>query len=133
MIITEGKQKIIEYFLNNNDIYLGLWSYQGASQINTFETHHLKYFELSDKQGYSRQKINKGNWYLKDSVENIYQSTEPVFFRTKEAWDNITGFFLITSLDDSGKLLSVIKFSSPEIVNISAFNHLYVSPTIQLL
>lgn len=133
MIITEGKRKIIEYFLNNNDIYLGLWSYQGASQVNTFETHHLKYFELTDKQGYTRQKITKGNWYLKDSIENVYQSTEPVYFRTKELWEDVTGFFLITTADDSGKLLSVIKFSSPGSINIYPFNHLYISPTIQLL
>lgn len=127
MIINEGKQVILEYYLNNKDLYLGLWSYSdNPIYKNTVKLDNIKYFELSNL-GYSRQKISKGNWILDSPGARIFKSTIPAEFKALETWNTIYGYFLTTTEDNSGKLLSIIVLNGPlsllkfETVNIYPF------------
>lgn len=112
VLVAEGKYNFLKDYFTTNIFYLGLWTTTNENALikdPDFLSNPLSGFtslyELnSSYSGYYRFKIPKSNWMI-DEIENSITLNTPIQFTTLNQWDNIVGYFICTSSDNSGKLI----------------------------
>lgn len=130
MILNEGSRAFLEYYLNNNDCYLGLWSSSGEITSTNFSLTEFAQYELSGLKEYSRVLIPKGTWILIDSTSSIYSLKTCTFSPIYQSWSSIYGYFLSSTSDNSGILLAVYRFA--DVTTITKGTSLPITPYIRM-
>jgi hypothetical protein len=103
-LIGEGRVKIIEKFFQNNTLYLGLWENTKALNIkNSALLSELSKFELS-KNEYSRITIAPTDWTIDSGLLTLTLATK-TFSPVTQDWNDIRGFFIATTEDNTGDLI----------------------------
>lgn len=115
---TGKYELLIDYFtLRTSDLYIGLW--QSSLLFGLPNTDFISMsdfsstYELSSSSfsGYQRIRIPK-NDSIVDSLENKMYLRSPISFRTLTTWNNIGGFFISTTSDNTGKLIYLDRFKT---------------------
>lgn len=130
MIINEGKKEILEKYLNAYDLYLGLWTSTGLITSNTFTSDSFKFYELKDLKEYARVLIPRGSWTLGEDL--TYTSPDISFTPLYQNWSDIYGYFITSSEDNSGILVSITQYDLPESL-IKAVDSLIITPKIKMV
>lgn|SRR4030065_1020410 len=138
---NSGKFELLEdYFpLRSSDLYLGLWISPNLFGLPNTDFISLNDFSSSFElnpatfSGYQRIRIPK-NDCLVDPVENIMYLKATPSFRSLNTWNNISGFFLSTTSDNSGKLIVIDRFKTEgTALDLEPDIYLNISPRIGLL
>ena len=113
---------------NLNYLILGLPS-DSISSLSGFSNN----YELGATYNhYERIEIQKYKW-LSDDMESSLYLNSPLNFYAANTWNNIAGYFICTSLDNSGKILFYDTFERyGQDINISAEKYLTIYPKIKI-
>lgn len=130
MLINEGKKEILEKYLNTYDLYLGLWTSTGLIKDNTYTLDSFKFYELKDLKEYERVLIPKGSWVLGDDL--TYTAEDISFIPLYQNWSNIYGYFIASSEDNSGILVSITQYDSPKSLT-KTVEVLTITPKIKMV
>lgn len=136
---TGKYELLLDYFaLRSSDLYLGLWNSNvlfGLPDTDfTSLSNFSSKFELSSNtyQGYQRLKISKTDTII-DSLESKMYLKVPVTFKTLSTWNNLGGFFISTTSDNSGKIIYIERFKSEgTATDLEPGKYLNISPKIGL-
>lgn len=124
IIVNEGRSKSLVDSIKNaqTTLYLGL--YTNASQPSKTQT--LPVTEVSTLlTGYARIALTDTDWTEASQVITNIQKT----FTAGEDWGSVTGYFIATTVDDTGLLIAVESFSLPfNMTNTSVLN---ITPKIK--
>lgn len=107
--MDEGENWAADVLTNKQDLYLGL--YKDSSE--PAELSSLGDLTEVSGYGYARITLDKDSWTVTDDYATYGQQ---VFLADGGDWGNIYGYFIATSVDDSGKLLAIEHFSSAKYV-----------------
>lgn len=122
----EGLYFYLKYYFIYYDLYLGLWS----SATSPAVTDTLTSFASREVTftGYSRLKLSKLNWVVDTTDLSLYSNKSVYFNPLQQDWDNISGYFICSSSDNSGFLLQIVKYQLP--VNLLSEKYLVINPII---
>jgi len=105
--VDEGENRIANQLLGStavdSTLYLGL--YTNASE--PAETANLSNITEVDGTGYERKALARGSWSITASVATFAEQT----FSASSSWGAVTGYFIASTANDSGQLLSVESFA----------------------
>jgi len=109
--VDEGEHFVADVMFGSQDVppvlYLGLYKVPTSAPA---ETVTLTDFTEPSGNGYVRKTLLRGSW----SVVGAYaEYAIQTFLASGGDWGDIYGYFLATSLDNSGKVLSIVHFDSP--------------------
>ncbi len=130
MLINEGKKEILENYLNTYDLWLGLWTSTGKIRENNFTLSSFNFYELKNLKEYKRIVIPKGTWVLGDDL--IYTASDITFSPIYQDWTDIYGYFISSSYDNSGILLSITQYDSSQILT-KGIAVLTIQPKIKMV
>ena len=115
--VDEGENRVLNILLGaqavDTNLYLGL--YKNASE--PLETANLAAITEVSGAGYARKTLARGSWTIAASVAEFAKQT---FGAAEDAWGNVTGYFIATSADNSGKLLVVESFTDAVPIGIGS-------------
>jgi hypothetical protein len=108
--VDEGEARVADILLGtqavDDTLYLGL--YRNASEPDEDAT--LSYMqEVPVGDGYARKSLTRGSWVTVGGQGTYAQQ----IFISSGLWGDVTGYFIGTSVDDTGILLSVEHFLAP--------------------
>lgn len=120
------------------DILLGTRVVDGALYLGLYKnlTELPDDTELSDiievsGNGYSRKTLTRGEWTIETAAGiTSASSAEDVFFASGGDWGDIYGYFIATTIDNTGTILAVDHFDS--YFSIEDGKGLRVTPIIKL-
>ena len=105
--MNEGEKRVLDILFGSTPpdgtLYLGLIK----NLTEPGEDASLSELTEPSGFGYARKPLTRGQWTIADDIA-VYE--EQVFLAVGGDWGNITGYFIGTSLDNSGKLLSLVFF-----------------------
>lgn len=106
--VDEGENRVLNILLGaqavDANLYLGL--YKNASE--PLETATLASLTEVTGAGYARKTLARGSWTITNSIASFAKQT---FGAAEESWGTVTGYFIATSSDGTGKLLVVESFA----------------------
>jgi hypothetical protein len=109
-IVDQGEARFLEILLGSRTpdgaLYLGLYK---TPLTEPEETVTLPDLVEPSGFGYARRTLTRGQWTLNGSVASYALQT---FLASGGDWGNVAGYFLATSLDNSGKLIAIEHFAS---------------------
>lgn len=121
----EGETRVLNILLGSTPVdgalYLGL--YTNPTELP--ESAILSSLSEPVGWGYGRKTLTRGNWSIAGSAATYAIQT---FLAQGGAWGNITGYFIATSPDNSGKLLATEHFDT--VLNIVAGKGVKIQPRI---
>lgn len=124
IIPNEGRSKALVDFIKDSQttLYLGLYT----DVVQPTKTATLSTItELGALTGYARIALTNTDWTeANQEITNLLKT-----FTAGEDWGNVTGYFIATTLDNTGKLLAVESFSSP--LNMTNTSTLDITPKIK--
>lgn len=105
--VNEGAIRVLQILFGSQAVdgtlYLGL--YTDASEPG--ETATIASLTEVSGAGYARKSLARGSWSIANDIATYAAQT----FAASGAWGAVTGYFIATTNDDSGKLLAVESFS----------------------
>jgi hypothetical protein len=110
--MKEGEEHVIEQYIKNNDIYMGLFTL--PLEENLDETMSIEDLTevIESSAGYERVLLEKENWNEEEisgiDGSAVYQDYQE--FDITEETNSVLGYFLISS-ESAGSLLSVVYFT----------------------
>lgn len=135
LLTNIGRINFITKYFKNTDLYIGLWSKTTTEPAVTTTLVELSTtYEIVavDNLYYSRQLISKNKWII-DPIEIVAYLNSPIKYAAINTWANVTGYFIATTEDSSGKLLAVEKFTTEGYpINIFSEQHLTIYPKIRI-
>jgi len=109
--MDEGEALILDIFLGSvpvpGNLYLGLYK---VPVTEPAEDLGLSGLTEPTGAGYERKALVKGTW-VRDVDVSIYPTQ--TLLATGGNWGDIYGYFIATSLNNSGKLVAICHFTSP--------------------
>jgi len=101
--MDEGENRVLNILLGTTPVdgvlYLGL--YRNPTELS--EAEKLTDIDEPSGSGYARKILTRGMWTIAGDVATYEMQT---FLAAGGDWGNIWGYFIATSLDNSGKLLA---------------------------
>jgi len=122
-IILEGRKDIVSSYFQKNDLYLGLWDVQDINHSITLDK--MSSIELN-KNEYSRKKLDKTLWVI-GSNTITYPTVQ--FKSLTQVWDNLKGYFIATTTDNTGKIILINPFILPVKVVVGDFINIDIDLT----
>lgn len=110
----EGENRVLEILLGSTPVdgalYLGL--YKDVTELGE----EISLTDITEVSGfgYSRKSLKRGNWTVTDDEASYDVQT---FLAAGGDWGNVTGYFIATSANNSGKLLASEHFDSAMEIN----------------
>lgn len=109
-LVDEGEIRFLEILLGSRNpdgaLYLGLYK---TPITEPDETAVLTDLTEPSGYGYSRKTLTRGQWTLNDNVATYALQT---FLASGGDWGDVYGYFIATSMDNSGKLIALEHFAS---------------------
>lgn len=108
-VTDEGEYRIADILFGtqvvDGALYLGL--YKDVSEPDENAT----IASLNEASGYdyARKTLTRGSWTISGDYAEY---AEQIFLASGGNWGNITGYFIATSTDDSGKLMAIEHFDT---------------------
>lgn len=108
-LVNEGEHRIADILFGiqavDGELYLGIYkdAVEPAEDATIASLNEVSGF------GYARKTLTRGTWVITDD-EAVY--TEQTFLASGGDWGDTYGYFIATSSDDSGKLMSIEQFAS---------------------
>jgi len=112
-LYDEGENRIANILLGATPVdgvlYLGLYK----NVTEPAETVSLSDLTEVSGYGYARQSLVRGSWVI---TTNSAVYTQRIFLANGGNWGSIYGYFIGTTIDDSGKLIGLEHFDSPYVI-----------------
>lgn len=109
-VVDEGEARVLEILLGTRNpdgaLYLGLYK---TPITEPDETAVLTDLVEPSGYGYSRKTLTRGQWTLNGNAAAYPMQT---FLASGGDWGDVAGYFIATSLDNSGKLIALEHFAS---------------------
>lgn len=107
-LVNEGENRFLNILLGSTavdaNLYMGLYT-NGSEPA---ETAALADISEVAGTGYARKTLARGSWSITADTASF---AEQSFGPAGASWGNVTGYFIATSSDNTGKLLFVESFS----------------------
>lgn len=107
-LVDEGENRILDILLGgtavDGTLYLGLYT----DVTEPAETDGLANLTEVSGTGYARKSLTRGSWDVTADLASYAQQT----FEAGGEWGDVTGYFIGTSSDNTGKLLFVEHFTN---------------------
>ena len=107
-LVDEGENRFLNILLGatavDANLYMGLYT-NGSEPA---ETATLASLTEVTGSGYARKTLARGSWTIDADLASF---AEQSFGPAGASWGNVTGYFIATSSDNTGKLLFVESFS----------------------
>lgn len=122
--MDEGENRIANILFGSTPVDGELWLglYKNSSEPE--ETATLADISEVSGSGYSRKKLTRGNWTVTGSVAEYAQQ----IFKALTNWGDVYGYFIATTVNDTGELLAIEHFSVP--YTVEANKGIKVTPKI---
>lgn len=124
--VDEGENRILNILFGSQAVdgavYLGLYT----NSTEPGETATLNTITEVNGAGYGRKTLARGSWSITADLASFAEQT----FTASGAWGQVTGYFISTSSDNSGKLLGVSSFAEGSF-NMVSGSVLKFSPKIR--
>jgi hypothetical protein len=105
--VNEGENRVANQLFGatavDSALYFGLYT----DVTEPGETATLSSITEVDGAGYERKTLARGSWTIADAIASYAEQT----FSASGSWGAVTGSFIATSSDNSGKLLAVQNFA----------------------
>jgi hypothetical protein len=105
--VNEGENRVLDILVGSQAVdsalYLGL--YTDSSEPG--ETATLSTITEVNGAGYARKTLARGSWTIADDLATFAKQT----FTASGVWGQVTGYFIGTSSNNTGKLLAVESFA----------------------
>lgn len=106
--VDEGENRVLNILFGaqavDANLYLGLYK----NETEPSETANLASLTEVTGAGYARKTLARGSWTI---VASLAEFAKQTFGAAEESWGDVTGYFIATSSDNSGKLLFVESFT----------------------
>lgn len=110
-IMSEGIARILDILFGTQSVdaslYLGLYT-NAIEPENDAGLDDLD--EVSASNGYARKRLLRGAWLIADGYATHEIQT---FLASGGDWGTVSGYFLATTPDNTGKLIAVQHFDTP--------------------
>lgn len=107
-LVDEGENRILNMLLGSLAVdgawYLGLYK----NVTEPAEDITLAGFTEPSGFGYARKTLTKGSWTIVADLASYAQQT---FLASGGDWGNITGYFIATTSNNSGKVIAICHFT----------------------
>lgn len=130
-LVVDGRIEVLSTFFSTTDLYLGLWTGNTlpiyTDTLSSFIVPHE--FSAAD---YGRLLLPKEDWIIDET--NIWVLPhESIVFKPymSNSWNNISGFFISSTKDNTGFLLSVTTFKQK--INLPKNNNLVITPKLVII
>lgn len=128
--VDEGETRVLGILFGSTPVdatlYLGL--YTDATEPG--ETDGLADITELEGDGYARMPLTRGSWTVEDDLVSYAQQA----FTAEEVWeDDVYGYFIATSSDNTGKLLFVEHFSDGPYTISNIGDRILVTPKVSLI
>lgn len=124
IIVDEGRSKALVDTVKDAQVSLFLGLYTDASQ--PAKTATLSTLTEAAGTGYARITLTDTDW---TEVNQVITNLEKTFTAGAGGWGNITGYFIGTTLDNTGKLIAVESFTQP--LNMTDGSTLKITPKVK--
>lgn len=106
--VDEGENRVLNVLLGNIAVD-GAW-YLGLYKNLTEPGENITLADLIEPSGfgYSRKTLTRGSWVINANLATFTQQT---FLASGGDWGYITGYFLATTPNNTGKLIAICHFS----------------------
>jgi hypothetical protein len=108
-LVNEGEHRIADILFGtqavDGELYLGIYkdAVEPAEDATIASLNEVSGF------GYARKTLTRGTWVITDDEAEYAEQT---FLASGGDWGDTYGYFIATSSDDSGKLMSIEQFAS---------------------
>lgn len=108
-LVDEGEYRIADILFGtqavDGELYLGI--YKDSSEPGEDAT--IASLNEVSGFGYARKTLTRGSWVL---TGDAAEYAEQVFLASGGGWGDTYGYFIATSIDDTGKLIAIEQFDA---------------------